>query len=101
MKAQDLKKSRVNPASHTGRSTVCVERFRKKLVSNHSQAGWLTFFPKSVSLIPKLNQIEFNYADNMDLKNDACVKQFECCFNEMNVSDEDVVTIEKKYKRTE
>lgn len=77
-------------------STVNEDRFKQKLESQKSKAGWLLFFGKGEEQnLPKLHQQEFSFHDNVDLNDDKSKSFFKENFSNLNITEEESVTIEK------
>lgn len=84
------------------KSTVNVERFRDKLISNKSKAGWLTNFVKDTCTVkeitmplPLLHNIDFQFSNQTDLKSDQCKSHFVSYFEKLKISESESVTIEQ------
>lgn len=80
-------------------STVDVVQFREKLLGINSKAGWLTNFVKDTTIceqksLPLLHNIDFQFSDHVDLKDDKCSEFFESYFDKLNLSEENCDTIE-------
>ncbi|XP_060085312.1 uncharacterized protein LOC132564697, partial [Ylistrum balloti] len=76
------------------KSTVNVERFRDKLISNKSKAGWLTNFVKDTGTVkeitmplPLLHNIKFQFSNHTDLKSDHCKSRFVSYFEKLKISE--------------
>ena len=107
-KASELLLKKVIPDNHTEdfEATVDENRFREKLLSFQSKAGWLTNFEKEngnqlneneCSSVNKISTgISFMYHDSKDLSTDDAVNEFTKYFSKLEMSNEECETIERK-----
>ncbi|WAR00802.1 hypothetical protein MAR_025174, partial [Mya arenaria] len=75
---------------------VDVDKFKDKLLGMGANAGWLKNFEvKTDSIsIPKLNEINFNFSDGVNLKDPKQNDFFNSYFKSMQITEFDCMTIE-------
>ena len=75
-------------------NSMDIERFKNKLVSMGSNAGWLKNFELETekALVPKLHKIEFNFNNNVDLRKKE--EFFYSYFGSLEISEHDCFKIE-------
>ncbi|XP_052818004.1 uncharacterized protein LOC128244025 [Mya arenaria] len=75
---------------------VDVDKFKDKLLGMGANAGWLKNFEVKTDsiLIPKLNEINFNFSDSVNLKDPKQTDFFNSYFKSMQITEFDCMTIE-------